>query len=153
MHPLVLYCCREWSFTSLKIGHKMQVFQNFLENIYTYKDDKSEWFRIWQGSSFFVLLCSVIMIVKSRNLIMGWSCSSDGGDKKYVKNFDGNILRKWLLGRQKGDIKMNFKKLGCEGNSSGPCPLTDFGSRSANSLGSSTRDLVVIVVIIILADL
>jgi hypothetical protein len=61
-----------------------------------------------------------------------------------------HILRKWLLGRQKADIK----KLSCEGNSSGPCPFTDFGSSGANSLGSATSDLlVVIVVVIILADL
>jgi hypothetical protein len=103
---------------------------------------------------FFYILCNVITVAESRSLTMDWSCSSDGGDKKYVKNSDGNILRKWPHGRQKADIKMNSNKLGCEGNSSGPWPFTDFGSSSANSLGSTTRDLVVVtVVIIILADL
>jgi hypothetical protein len=73
-----------------------------------------------------------------------WVCSSDGGDKKYIKNFDEK--RSWNKAKWKtrwGVILGNqIVMTELDGTESGPCLMAGFGINGVELSGSTTTELV-----------
>jgi hypothetical protein len=95
--PVVLYGCETWSLT-LREEHRLRVFENMvLRRIFGPKRDEmiGGWRKL-HNEELHNLYCSpsIIRIIKSRRMIWGRACSTNGGEEERIYDFGEKSRRK-----------------------------------------------------------